>query len=441
MERLQSHHRTLRKHDRHVDRMVESIRAYGFLVPVLATTQGRVVDGELRLKAAAKMGLQAVPVVLADGLTEAQVQAFRIMANTSAGWSAWDEQALALEVFELSQMDFDLGLTGLGLAHIEDLLDAHGREIKGLTDPEDAPEVQDQRVSRLGDVWILGEHRLLCGDSTDVEQVRVLMAGELAGLVWTDPPYNVAYEGKAGKIMNDKMSAAAFRQFLQGAFLAMHLVMERGAPIYVAHGESEGLSFRSTFLEAGFKLSSCVIWEKDSLVIGRSDYQPMHEPVLYGWKPGAPHRWFGGRKRTSVAKLEAGEHVEVLEDGRVRVLLSGGVVEIGGQDLQVEAFEPSLIRHPRPKRSDDHPTMKPVGLIERFLRNSSLQGDLVLDPFGGSGSTLMACERTGRRCRTMELDPRFADVIARRWQNYTGAPALREVDGRTFGECEEALVQ
>ncbi len=441
MERLQSHHRALRKHDRNVDRMAESIRAFGFLVPVLATRQGRVVDGELRLKAAAKMGLQAVPVVLADGLSEAQVQAFRIMANTSAGWSGWDEQALALEVFELSQLDFDLGLTGLSLAHIEDLLDAHGREIQGLTDPDDAPEVQAQRVSRLGDVWILGEHRLLCGDSTDVGQIHALMSGELAGLVWTDPPYNVAYEGKAGKIMNDKMSAAAFREFLQAAFLAMHLVMERGAPIYVAHGESEGLNFRTTFLEAGFKLSSCVIWEKDSLVIGRSDYQPMHEPVLYGWKPGAPHRWFGGRKRTSVAKLDAGEHVEVLEDGRVRVLLSGGVVEIDGQDLQVEAFEPSLIRHPRPKRSDEHPTMKPVGLIERFLRNSSLQGDLVLDPFGGSGSTLMACERTGRRCRTMELDPRFVDVIVRRWQNYTGAQALREADGRTFGECEGALAQ
>ena len=441
MERLQPHHRALRKHDRNVDRMVDSIRAYGFLVPVLATREGRVVDGELRLKAAAKMGLQAVPVVLADGLSEAQVQAFRIMANTSSGWSAWDEQTLALEVFELSQLDFDLGLTGLGLAHIEDLLDAHGRAVQGLTDPDDAPEVQVQRTSRLGDVWILGEHRLLCGDSTDVEQLHTLMDGESAGLVWTDPPYNVDYEGKAGKILNDKMSAVAFRQFLLDAFLAMHLVMERGAPIYVAHGESEGVSFRTTFLEAGFKLSSCVIWEKDSLVIGRSDYQPMHEPILYGWKPGAPHRWFGGRKRTSVSKLEAGERVEVLEDGRIRVLLTSGVVEIDGQDMNVEAFEQSLIRHPRPKRSDEHPTMKPVGLIERFLRNSSLQGDLVLDPFGGSGSTLMACERTGRRCRMMEKDPRFVDVIVRRWQNYTGAHALREADGRTFGECEEVLAQ
>ena len=441
MERLQSHHRALRKHDRNVDRMVESIRAFGFLVPVLATREGRVVDGELRLKAAASMGLQAVPVVLADGLSEAQVQAFRLMANTSAGWSAWDEQALALEVFELSQLDFDLGLTGLGLAHIEDLLDAHGREIKGLTDPDDAPEMQAKRVSSLGDVWILGEHRLMCGDSTELEQVQALMDGELAGLVWTDPPYNVGYEGKAGKIMNDKMSAKAFREFLQAAFLAMHLVMERGAPIYVAHGESESLNFRTTFLEAGFKLSSCVIWEKDSLVIGRSDYQPMHEPILYGWKPGAPHRWFGGRKRTSVARLEAGERLEVLADGRIRVLLTSGVVEIDGQDMQVEAFEQSLIRHARPKRSDEHPTMKPVGLIERFLRNSSLQGDLVLDPFGGSGSTLIACERTGRRCRTMEKDPRFADVIVRRWQNYTGAVALREADGKTFGECEEVLAQ
>ncbi len=415
---------------------MQSIETYGFRVPILALADGEVVDGDLRLQAAERLGLAEVPVVPAEDLGPDQVRAFRLMANSSAGWSGWNEANLALEVQELRAQGIDLELTGLAASFLEDLLERFGPEFWGERDADALPG-DGPRVCRAGDVWELGAHRLLCGDATDLEAVRRLMADEPADMAFTDPPYNVAYEGKAGRILNDHMEAEAFERFLFDAFTVLFLSLRKGAPVYVAHSDTEGIAFRRAFGQAGFRLSNCLVWAKDHFVLGRGDYQPQHEPILYGWKPGERHRWYGGRRRTTLQELEPGPVLE--RDGdAVRVLLPQGSVRVTGRDLAVEEWVTGLIRERRPKRSDDHPTMKPVALVERFLKNSSRKGDVVLDPFGGSGSTLVACERTGRRCRTAELDPRFADVIVRRWQELTGGDAVLAGDGRTFAQVDAA---
>ncbi len=417
--------------------MVESIQEFGFRIPVLAQSDGAIIDGELRLLAAIQLEMEEIPIVLADGMTLQQVKAFRLMANSSSAWSKWDDELLALELEELRTDDFDLQLTGFPLSDVEDLLEQFGPEYGGNKDPDSVPEVESEYVSKHGDLWILGAHRLLCGDSTSGADISRLMNNESADMVFTDPPYNVNYEGKAGKIKNDNMSNDQFYQFLYDAFTTMFLALKKGGPIYVAHGESESINFRSAFQDAGFKTASCVIWAKNAFVLGRSDFQPQHEPILYGWKPGARHCWYGGRKRTSVQALENDDQMQI-ENGSIQLSLHNRVLNITGDNLQVEEFVPSVVHEKKPHRSKEHPTMKPVALVERFLKHSSLKNNNVLDSFGGSGSTLIACERTRRKCHTMELDPRFADVIVRRWQEFTGQTAILESDGRTFEQVQYA---
>lgn len=435
LERLRPYERQLRKNDRHVERMMTCITEFGFRLPILAKADGVVVDGHLRLKAALRMGLAEIPVILADGMTEAQVRAFRILANSSVAWSKWDEEALAAELEALQQDAFQLELTGLALSDIEDLLDALDREDSG-PDPDELP-ADGPGVTVPGDIWLMDNHRLLCGDSTSHAAMAALMLGKEADLIWTDPPYNVNYKGKAGAIKNDNMKDSDFRTFLQNAYNAMYGVLGKGCPIYVAHADTEGINFRSTFREAGFKLASCLIWRKDHFVLGRADYQCQHEPILYGWKPGSVHRWYGGRKRKTIQELGSLGTIEQLPDGSIILCHEGTSTVITGRDLSVEQFDSTIILERKPLRSELHPTMKPVGLVERFIRNSSKAGDMVLDPFGGSGTTLIACERTNRICRTMELDPKYADAIVRRWQAYTGNNAVHEATGSTFTEREQ----
>lgn len=431
--RLRPYKRQLRKNDKNVERMIRCIEEYGFRIPILALADGEVVDGDLRLKAALEMGLESVPVILAEGMTDSQVRAFRILANSSVAWSKWDEDALAQELRDLWAVDFDLELTGLPLSEIEDLLETIDGSDEGDLDalPEAGP-----CVSQPGDLWQLGQHRLLCGDATSHVDMARLMEGAEADLVWTDPPYNVNYEGKAGKIKNDHMSDSDFRLFLRDAFASMFAVLKKGGAAYVAHADSEGINFRTAYVEAGFKLTTCLIWRKDHFVLGRSDYQNQHEPILYGWKPGAAHAWFGGRKRKSLQELAGLGHVDVAPDGSVSLFFEDRALRITGQDIVVEDLPTSLAFEEKPRSSDLHPTMKPVALVERFLKNSSRKGELVLDPFGGSGTTLIACERTRRKCRTLELDPKFADVIVRRWQEFAGANAVHVASGQTFSERE-----
>lgn len=259
------------------------------------------------------------------------------------------------------------------------------------------------------------------------------MRGDLANLCWTDPPYNVAYESKlAGSIKNDSMADEEFSRFLTAAFRAVYERMAPVASIYVAHADTEGYNFRKAFREAGFKLSGCLVWKKDSLVLGRSDYQWIHEPILYGWKPGAAHRWFGGRKQTTVSEWSDGP-ITKIGDNKYQIVVGDSILTVSG-DAKIEETMSSILFHEKPKRSEDHPTMKPVGLIEKQIKCSARTGDIVIDAFGGSGSTLMAAERMGLKARLMELDEKFVDVIVRRWQQYTGRRATHAVTGQEFGE-------
>lgn len=387
--RLVHYARNPRVNDPQIPRMIAAIREFGFRIPIVARSDGLVIDGHLRLKAAAEMGLETVPVALADNLTETQIKAFRLLANQSANWADWDNDLLSLELTELREFGFDLEILGF---RPEQLQAALQPITAGLTDPDEAPEPPAIPTSQPGDVWILGPHRVLCGDSTGAGDVARLMAGEQADCLWTDPPYNVAYKGAAGSISNDDMSPEDFAAFLAAALDRGLSAMRPGAAAYVAHADTEGLAFRRAFTEAGFKLSSCLVWRKNSLVLGRSDYQWQHEPILYGWKPGAAHSWFGGRDKTTVFDVA------------------------------------------RPSRSVEHPTMKPVELVECMLANSTRLDGIVLDLFGGSGSTLIACERLGRKARLVEVDPRFVDVIVKRWEGFTGLKAALEGSGQGFDE-------
>ena len=399
IERCIPYCRNPRKNDEQVDRMASAIREFGFRIPIVAKSDGSLVDGHLRLKAAQKLGLKEVPVALADELTEAQVKAFRILANKSANWAEWEPDLLKLELQELQELDFDLELTGFELPELEDILgEGAGGGTEGQTDPDAVPEAQEEPVSRLGDVWLLGRHRLMCGDSTDAGSVALLMNGSNADLLLTDPPYNVSYEGATKDrltILNDSMDDEKFRSFLADAFKAADTVMKNGAAFYIWHADSEGYNFRGAVRDTGWMVRQCLIWVKNSMVLGRQDYQWKHEPCLYGWKDGAAHLWTSDRRQTTVLEFN------------------------------------------KPNRNGEHPTMKPVELFEYQMLNSTNREAVVLDLFGGSGTTMIAAEKNGWSARLMELDPRYCDVIVRRWQDFTGQEATLEDGGRTFARVKE----
>ena len=350
-----------------IKKLRSSLREFGFINPVIIDREYGVIAGHGRILAAKEEGIREVPCVFADHLTEAQKKAYIIADNRMAMDAGWDEELLRVEIEALQGMDFDPLLTGFDEKELAALFD-DGAEAKD--DEFDVDEELEKPVfSKTGDVWTLGRHRLVCGDSTKAETYEVLMQGKKANLVVTDPPYNVNYEGTAGKIKNDNMAAEKFYQFLLDAFTNMEKVMAEDASIYVFHADTEGLNFRRAFTDAGFYLSGCCIWKKPSLVLGRSPYQWQHEPVLYGWKKNGKHQWYSDRKQTTIWEFE------------------------------------------KPRKNADHPTMKPIPLLAYPITNSSMSNTLILDPFGGSGSTLIACEQTDRSCCTIELDEKYCDVI------------------------------
>ena len=364
-----------KKHDnRQINNVAESIKQYGFVQPIVIDRDGVIVIGHCRALAAKKLGMKEVPCVCVDDLTPEQVNALRLVDNKS-NESDWDYDLLADELSELdlSDFDFDFG--------IED--DEEETEIV----EDEAPEVDEdaEPITKLGDIWQLGRHRLMCGDSTSIEDVEKLMGGQLADMLLTDPPYNVAYEGKTKDrltIQNDSMDNDSFRQFLRDAFSSADAVMKQGAVFYIWHADSEGYNFRGACFDIGWKVRQCLIWNKNSMVMGRQDYHWKHEPCLYGWKDGASHLWASDRKQTTV------------------------------------------IDYQRPTKADIHPTMKPVGLFDYQIKNNTKGGDIVLDLFNGSGTTIMACEQNGRVARCMELDPRYVDACIKRWENFTGEKAV-----------------
>jgi len=389
--------RNPRKNDHVIEQMAGAIQEFGFRIPIIAKSTGEVVDGHLRLKAALHLGLETVPVVLADDLTPMQIKAFRILANRSATWADWDEDLLRLELEELQLDDFDLSLTGFYDDEIAELLAGEETTTEGNTDEDAAPEVPVTPVSKSGDVWIMGQHRLLCGDSTDVASYDTLLGSERVAMIFQDPPYNVDYantakdklRGTNRPILNDNLGDG-FQDFLLAAFKPA-LARCNGA-VYVAMSSSELDTLQAAFRAAGGKWSTFIIWAKNTFTLGRSDYQRQYEPILYGWPEGATRHWCGDRDQGDVWHFN------------------------------------------KPRVNDLHPTMKPVELVERAIRNSSRPDDVVLDPFGGSGTTLIAAEKSGRQARLIELDPKYVDVIVRRWQEYAGAQAVREADGVKFDD-------
>jgi DNA modification methylase len=366
--------------DAQVAQIAASIKEFGWTNPILIDGDNTIIAGHGRLLAARKLGMESVPAIVLDHLSKAQQRALVIADNQLALNAGWDMDMLKAEIEDLKLDDFDLGLLGFDDKFLDGLLIPEPTE--GLTDEDAVPEVPETPKTVLGDVWVLGNHRLMCGDSTSIDAVDKLMNGTKADMVFTDPPYGVDYKG----INNDDRSG--LDGLLRGAFSSYLATSKSGAAIYVFHSDKCADIFHSVFREF-FHFSSMVIWAKNSLTLSRTDYQSQHEPCLYGWMKGGTHTFYGDRKQVSVWRFDK-------------------------------------------ERVEGHTTPKPVALIERALSNSSKGGDLVSDLFGGSGSTLIACEKTNRDCHMMELDPKYCDVIIKRWQDFTGKEAVHAETGETF---------
>ena len=386
----------LKPGDAEYEKLKRSIEQFGYVEPVIWNkTTGRVVGGHQRLKVLIDIGITEVECVVVE-MDESKEKALNVALNKISG--DWDTDKLALLIADLQGEDFDVSLTGFEPAEIDALFKDTIKDGIKDDDFDVEAELKNPTITKLGDVWTLGRHRLVCGDSTKTETFEILMNGVKANLVVTDPPYNVNYEGSAGKIKNDNMADEAFYNFLLAAYTQMHSAMADDASIYVFHADTEGLNFRRAFADAGFYLSGCCIWKKQSLVLGRSPYQWQHEPCLYGWKKNGKHQWYTGRKETTIWEFD------------------------------------------KPKKNGDHPTMKPIPLLAYPIMNSSMSNAVVLDPFGGSGSTLIACEQSERICHTIELDEKFCDVIVKRYIEQVGSSDGVSVqrDGLTYRYSELA---
>ena len=369
--------------DEQVAQIAASIKEFGWTNPILIDGDNGIIAGHGRLMAARKLGHDKVPTIELKDLTETQKKAYIIADNRLALNAGWDNEMLKLEFDQLAELGFDLELTGFSLDEIEALNPVELNA--GLTDEDEAPPLPPEPTTKPGDIYKLGKHRLMCGDSTSIDHLERLCGGQAVDMWLTDPPYNVAYEGKTKEsltIQNDSMGDDQFRQFLRDAYVAADAVMKAGAVFYIWHADSEGYNFRGAAQDAGWKVRQCLIWKKSSMVMGRQDYHSKHEPCLYGWKEGAGHLWATDRKQTTILEFE------------------------------------------KPSRNGEHPTMKPVALFEYQMLNNTKGGDIVLDSFGGSGTTMIAAEKNGRVGYLMELDPKYCDVIVKRWEDFTGKKAV-----------------
>lgn len=366
-----------------VTKLRSSLREFGFVNPVIIDRDYGIIAGHGRVMAAKEEGIEEVPCVFVDYLTEAQKKAYIIADNRFAQDAGWDEELLRIEIEALQGMDFDVGLTGFNDDEIADLFDANGKSEAEDDDFDLSAALEKASFVQRGDIWTVGRHRLMCGDATSTEDVAALMDGKKANLIVTDPPYNVDFKSSNGlSIKNDKLENDKFYKFLLAAFDNMAANLEKGGAAYVFHADTEGLNFRRAFIDAGFHLAGCCIWVKNSLVLGRSDYQWQHEPVLYGFLQNGKHYWSknAGRSQTTIWNFD------------------------------------------KPKKNKNHPTSKPLDLLAYPIGNSSRENSIVIDTFGGSGSTMMACEQTNRICYTMELDEKYASVILRRFVENGGDP-------------------
>jgi DNA modification methylase len=403
IEKLIPYARNPRTHsDAQVAQIAASIAEFGFVNPVLVDGQAGIIANHGRLLGAQALKLREVPVIVLDHLTPAQRKAYLIADNRLAELAGWDDDLLRLELLDLQLEEFDLGVIGFSDEELRDLLADPDEVSPGLTDEDAVPDAPDRPVSIGGDLWVLGRHRVLCGNATDLEAVRRLVGGEHADLVFTDPPYNVDYEGYTEdrlKIKGDRMSDADFKQFLESAFHSYRNVVKPGASLYVCHASSVQREFQNALEAAGFEMRCQIIWAKNTFAWGHGRYKFQHEPIFYCHVARQSDAWYGDKSQST------------------------------------------LWQEKKPAANRLHPTMKPIELIERALVNSSKGGDCVLDLFGGSGSTLIACERRNRESRLMELDPKYTDVIVKRWQDYTGERAVLSGSDRSFDEvAAERLV-
>ena len=367
-----------------IEKVAESLKQFGFRQPIVVDNDNIIVVGHTRYQASRKLGYTQVPITKINNLTKEQINAYRIADNRTNEEAEWDDELLALEIKDLEMKDFDISLTGMDKPELDKIL---FEEKQGNTDDDEVPEAPEEPITKPGDIWQLGNHRIICGDSTLPETYQKLLADKKVDLYLTDPPYNVAYVGKtkdALTIQNDKQTDDQFQEFLKNAFTNSTEYLKLGGSFYIWHSDSEGLLFRLAVNDANLKLRQTLIWSKNTMVMGRQDYQWQHEPCLYGWKEGASHTWYSDRKQTTILNFE------------------------------------------RPTSSKLHPTMKPVKLISYLINNSTKQEDIVLDSFLGSGSTLIACEKLQRICYGIELDPKYCDVIIKRWENFTGKKAELE---------------
>ena len=397
IDRLIPYVRNPRTHsEEQVMQVAASIAEFGFVNPILVGPDNVIIAGHARVLAARKLTLTEVPVIVLGHLSETQRRALVIADNRLALSAGWDEEMLRVELDALREDEFDLDLLGFTGDELEDLLRDSDSAAPGLTDEDAVPEAPEAAVTVPGDVWILGDHRILCGDATSMEAVQTVLAGGLADMAFCDPPYNVDYEGKTAKklkIGNDRLGGK-FYEFLRESCENV-LAVTKGA-VYICMSSSELHTLYQAFTDAGGHWSTFVIWAKHHFTLGRSDYQRMYEPILYGWRDGTEHFWCGDRNQGDVWFIK------------------------------------------RPMANLEHPTMKPVELVERAIRNSSKTRDTILDVFGGSGTTLIACEKSRRQARLIELEPKYCDVIIRRWQEFTGQEAKLESDGRSYGEVAGA---
>ena len=361
-----------RNNDGAVEYVANSIKEFGFKVPIVLDKNNVIVAGHTRYKAAKLLKITEIPCIIADDLSDEQVKAFRLIDNKAAELASWDVDLLNLELENIK--DIDMELFNFEISNILD----------NVVDDEYEVELPEDPKTKNGNIYKLGNHYLMCGDSTNPDDVKRLMNNQLADLIVTDPPYNVNYEGKTDdnlKIMNDNMEDNQFYSFLESALINLYNSVKDGGSIYVFHADTEGLNFRKAMMSSGFKLAECLVWVKNAFVMGRQDYHWKHEPVLYGWKPGASHYFINDRSQSTVLEFD------------------------------------------KPIRNEEHPTMKPIDLIAYLINNSSKKDEIVLDLFGGSGTTMIACEQTNRKAFIMELDPRYCDVIVDRWEKFTNQKA------------------
>ena len=426
--------------DPEYEKLKRSIQEFDIVEPLVWNERtGNLVGGHQRLKILQELGHTEAEVSVVD-MDEIKEKALNVALNKISG--DWDMDKLKDVIEDLSEQGFDLDLTGFDASELDDIMQSFKSEGEIVEDePPDPPE---EPVTKPGDLWLLGNHRLLCGDAKSLEDIERLLDGKLAEMVFTDPPYNVNYGEKVSmlneyqkghsntdSIKNDHMEKDDFEEFLLESFKNMYIALSPGGAFYICHAESTGLEFRKTALEAGLFARQCIIWAKSSMVLGRQDYQWKHEPILYGWKPGAGHRWYGGRKNTTIIEDSTQVVVEKKKDHTlIHINLGLQSVSFKVPSYEVEyAGDDSgttIWRVEKPLRNDVHPTMKPISLCAKAIQNSSKAGDIVLDQFGGSGSTLIAAEQTNRTCYMLEYDPKYVDVIIERWENLTGQKAVLE---------------